>query len=412
MDSSELIVILRKIMKNKTNKLIVFFLLLFLTSCSSSVRYEAQIRKILDYKASRGCFTDKQFNKVFEIIENNPQTFKVDFSDSNESDAMLFIGPHKSRIDNMRFVESDDKQVRAYILERYGFQGNPSFGLDTYTLLQYQIGDNIYTFRMPDTYSSIEKIAKLSDNKYLIIAFYGCIAQGEHNYHQARVYMIDERGVHMLSKAFEEDRHLVDEIEVYWEGKISPKDDSDLMYTECFDEYDYEDELYFGLSYNDYDGTLYVANTRISEDDNCKLEVLDGTFKYYCWDGTRFRDVTIMNPYEVKNKDYYIRIEQNKDGGCVYRCWNGGRKVGKPSLTIRNGHREVWSELGFLDYDRWISSDESTILGERYTFVNNGYVYQYMTGLYKGHVYEGLDVYNPNGVLIYSKDFEKVGLDL
>ena len=383
---------------------ILFFIsLLVFVGCTINPKYENQINKILDWEANNGCFTDEQFDEVFRIMEREPRTFDYDFLYHNIPDEDA-----RCRVDYMRFVESSDKVVRAYILESHGFGGNPSLGFDTRTLIQYRIGKTVYTYRMPDNYSIIEKIAKVDDGQYLFIAFYGCIAQGEHNNHQARVYRLDESGVYQKNRAFEKNNHLEDEIEVYWEGKISPDDDSDLMSTECFDDEDYDNELYFGIFYNDYDGTLYVAKTRIIEDDYSELEVLDGTYRRYAWSGERFRDVTIMAPYEVKNKDYYIRIEQNKDGCCTYKCWNGGIKSGKPNLTIGGGTREFWHELGFMNYDRWISMDAYPVLGERFTFTNNGYVYQYMTGWYKGHLYEDLNVYNPNGILIYSKVFDVV----
>lgn len=364
--------------------------------CSNSPKYERQLNKILDWEANNGCFTDEQFDKVFETIESDPKTLEYDFSDVNYMD----------------IVETNDGDVRAYILESHGFGGNPSLGFNTRILIQYRIGNNIYTYRMPDTYSVIEKIAKVDDNQYLFIAFYGRMAQGEHNNHQARVYQFDESGVYQKCRAFENNNHFENEIEVYWEGKISPEDDSDLMSTECFDDEDYENELYFGLFYNDYTRTLYVANTKIYEDEYSELEVLDGTYRQYCWNGERFRDVSIMKPYEVKNKDYYIRIEQNEDGSCTYKCWNGGIKSGKPSLTINGGTRELWYELGIMNYDEWISLDEYQPLGEKYTFTNNGYVYQYMTGWFKGHMYEDLEVYNSKGNLIYYNKFHRADFEL
>lgn len=380
----------------KLNWIIVLALLILFAGCSGSSKYERQLNKILDWEANNGCFTDEQFDKVFKTIEGDPKTLEYDFSD------VIYL----------KVIETNDGNVRAYILESHGFGGNPSLGFDTRTLIQYRIGNNIYTYRMPDTYSVLEKIAKVDNDQYLFIAFYGSIAQGEHNNHQARVYRLDESGIYQKSRAFEKKDHLEDEIEVYWEGKISTKDDSDLMSTECFDEDDYEDNLYFGLFYNDYSRTLYVANTRIYEGDNSELEVLDGTFRQYYWDGESFRDVSIMEPYEVKNKDYYIRIEQNKDGSCTYKCWNGGIKSGKPSLTIYGGTRERWYELGFMNYDEWISLDAYQPLGERYTFTNNGYVYQYMTGWYKGHMYEDLEVYNPKGNIVYSNEFNRTDFEL
>ncbi len=314
--------------------------------CSNSSKYEKQFSKILDYEASNGCFTDEQFDKIFKIIENDTHTFKYDFSYQGGSDEEIpLIGFSQSKGDHMRCVNSDDNAVRAYIVERYGFSGNPSVGFDTRTLIQYRVGDNVYTYRMPDTYSVIERISELADNQYIFIAFYGSIAQGEHNNHQARVYRLDESGVHQLPRVFEKNNHLEDEIVVHWEGKASTEDESDFESTECYDEEDYENELYCGIVCEPH--KIYVANTKILKDDDFgEYEVLDGTFKCYCWDGAIFRDVTIMEPYEVKNKDYYIRIEQNKDGSCTYKCWNGGIKSGKPSLTIHGGTRKFWYAMG------------------------------------------------------------------
>ena len=379
--------------------LIILASLMLFAGCSGSPNYEKQFSKILDDEACHGCFTDEQFEKIFEIIESDSRTFEYDFMCKNTLDEYT-----QCNVSYMRFVESSDKMVRAYILESQGFQGNPSHGFDTRTLVQFRVGDNIYTYRMPDTYSVIERIVKLDDNQYLFLAYYGNMAQGQHNNHQARVYQLYESGIYQNHRAFEKNNHLDNEIEVYWEGRINPVDDSDLNFD--------EDELYFGIFYNEYDGTMYVANTKIIEDDYSKLEVLDGTFRRYSWDGDRFRDVTIMNPYEVKNKDYYIRIEQNKDGSCTYKCWNGGIKSGKPSLTIYGGTRELWYELGFMNYDEWISLDAYQPLGERYTFTNNGYVYQYMTGWYKGHMYEDLEVYNPKGNIVYSNEFNRTDFEL
>lgn len=375
--------------------LIIQVSLLLLTGCSGSHKYEKQINKILDWEANNGYFSENLFDEVFEIIASDSNTLKYNFSDVNY----------------MNVVDADDGNVRAYILESHGFGGNPSLGFDTRTLIQYRIGNDVYTYHMTDTYSVIEKVAKLDDNQYLFIAFYGSIAQGEHNHHQARVYRLDKSGVHQLTRVFVKDNYLEDEMEVYWEGKVSPEDAWGS--TECYDEENYKDEAYCGIYYNEFNRTLYVSNTYVfRENDYGGSEVLDGTFRRYTWNDGCFKDVTIMGPYEAKNKDYYIRIEQNKDGSCTYKCWNGCKKSGKPNITIHGGKRELWDELGFMDYDSWISLDEYSPLGERYTFTNNGYVYQYMTGWYKGHMYEDLDVYNPQGHLIYSKNFEKIDLDL
>ncbi len=139
------------------------------------------------------------------------------------------------------------------------------------------------------------------------------------------------------------------------------------------------------------------------------MVALSGTYNRYTWNGSVFEDVTIMDPYEVQNKDYYIRIEQNSDGSCTYRCWNGGSKTGKPDIVIQNGQRHLWGEIGLYDYNRWVTNDESVTHGESYIFINKGYRYEYRTGWDKGHAYETLDIYNPKDKLIYCGEFNKVG---
>lgn len=385
--------------------LIIFLLPLLLLNCSFSTKYEKQMNEILDWEKSNGVFSDEQFDKVFEIIEKNPQTFEYDFSIPDDSFIESFFQPHKSKVSYMNFVESNDQQVRAYILERHGFSGNPSLGFETSALIQYKIGGEIFTYRLTDTYSIIEEIANLSDNKYLLITYYGNIAQGDHNYNQARVYKLDENGIHLLTNVFEKDGKLVNEIEVYWESGVYIKDEVAYNATsQNPNEEDSDEYKNWGIQYNWLDKNLYVANTR----DVGNYKLLDGTFRYYRWNGKIFNDETIMSPYEIKNEDFYIRIEQNRDGSCIYKCWNGGVKSGTPSLTIRNGRRELWDEVDIHDYNKWISLDAYVPLGEKYTFTNNGFTYQYYTGWSKGRQYEELNVLDSKDNLIYSKEFKTV----
>ena len=142
-----------------------------------------------------------------------------------------------------------------------------------------------------------------------------------------------------------------------------------------------------------------------AEIDSDSFVTLTGRYRRFGWQNGVFKNVTLMEPFEVKNDKYYIRIEQNRDGSCIYRCWNGGVKQGKPDLTIRNGLRQLWSEEGLVDYDKWISLDEYTPLGEKYTFKNKGYEYVYLSGWSKGRTYEDLKVYSPAGEMIYSGSF-------
>lgn len=391
---------------NRVNLIFLFFIPILFTNCSVSTKYEEQINEILDWEKSNGEFSDEQFDKVFKIIEKNPQTFEYDFSISDDSSTDTpFFSPQESKASYMKCVVSDDQQVRAYILERHGFGGNLSWGFETSTLVQYQIDGEIYTCRLTNSYSIIEEIAKLSDNKYIFIAFSGVVTQGEQNHNCAEVYELDKNGIHLLTNVFEEDGKVANDIEVYWDSGVSIEDKvTDEETTQNPNEDDADEEFNWGIQYNWIDKNLYVANTK----NVGNYTLLDGTFRRYRWNGKIFKDVTIMSPYEVKNEDFYIRIEQNIDGTCTYKCWNGGHKSGTPNLTIRNGRRELWDEVGFCNYNEWISLDAHTPLGERYTFTNNGYTYQYETGWWKGHQYEDLNVFNSKGHLIYSREFKDV----
>lgn len=95
-----------------------------------------------------------------------------------------------------------------------------------------------------------------------------------------------------------------------------------------------EYELDFGILYNWMDQTLYISNV-----DDAKS--LTRTYSQLRWENHYFKDVTLMETFEIRNDDYYIYIEQNEDGKLTYRSWRGGNKIGLPDLTMINGKREI-----------------------------------------------------------------------
>ncbi|MGM9762884.1 MAG: hypothetical protein ACI3ZQ_02545 [Candidatus Cryptobacteroides sp.] len=356
--------------------LTIVYTLSILTGCSRQARDIDKINTLLNRENTiDGVYSDEQFEKVFKLIEDNPKTLDYDFSEA----------------DNIEVTTSDDGNIRAYILERYGFGGNPSLGFETATLIQYRICGQIHTARFPETNCIITDMTHLSGDKYLFITFRGSVAQGEHNHNNARVYTIDAGGLTQNTKVFKTDGRLEDEVEVYWETFIE-----DLDYNAA------ETVSGKGILFNQADKTLYVSEPEIDSD---SFVTLTERYRRFGWKNGVFKDVTLMEPFEVKNDKYYIRIEQNRDGSCIYRCWNGGVKQGKPDLTIRNGLRQFCTEESLVDYDKWISLDESTPLGEKYTFKNKGYEYVYLSGWSKGRTYEDLKVYSPAGEMIYSGSF-------
>lgn len=365
------------------------FSCLIFMGCSKNLSYEDQISNILVYEEGVGEYTNEQFEKAFKLIEENPNTIDYKFPEMN----------------SLKIVTSDDENIRAYIVERCGFGGNTSNAFDTRTLIQYRIGEEIYSTRLHEDYASMDKITKISDDHYLFIDSWGVILSGSQNHDRARVFRIDDGGLIQVPSAFNTSDGYCDELVVNWVEGHCEEDDN--VYTELIDKYG--DELLDGMIYyNVFDNTLYVANTITSSMSHD--EILTGTFSRYLWgeDNLEFVDSTIMFPVEFQNDKFFIRIEQDSDGYCTYKCWNGGKKTGNPTLTIGKGKREIWDEIEIHDFNKWISSDEYKPLGERYTFENNGYKYQYMSGWLRGRTYEDLEVYNPKGDLVYSGHFKPV----
>lgn len=370
-------------MKLKITIKSIIIALSILAGCSAKINFEEKVNEILDWESCNGEFKDEQFNEVFQLIEENPSLLEYDISD----------------VDYMRVITSDDGNVRAYVLEKCGFGGNPSDGFSTKTLIQYKVDDLVKTYRLEENYFIIDKIYSLDDSNYLILDSWGILAQGSQNYKRARVFRIDSDGIKQVKDIFDLDGGLSDEIKVYWEEGASEEDG---IYDDMCKNHDveYVDDLIIHFC----KGELYVANTRLSSDSH---RVIDGTYKHYEWDETRFKDVTLMSPYHIRNSDYHISIEQEPDGYCTYRCWNGGEKNGYPDLIIRKGTRQVWDEADVYDYNRWIEFDDSfPLLGELYSFENKGYKYICHSGWIRGRMQVVLSVYSPEGNMVYSKEFD------
>lgn len=363
---------------------------LILIGCSKNISYEDQISNILEYEEGVGEYTNEQFEKVFKLIEENPETFSIEMDDINRFNSVL----------------SDDKKVKAYCFDindsHYGY------GAECRVILQDNVSGKIRSILLPDTITAIEKIYSLSNNRYLFIGASGSIHQGVYMYKQANVYEVGKQNVSKLHDVFCTREDKSDEIEVQYEQELSQRDDEIyvlLAYRNSgiIDSVDEIDKL--AILYNQLKKELYVADTGEGTDGS---QVMTGTFKHYQWDGNTFRDITLIKPIEFYNDDYYFRIEQSSDGSCTYMSWNGGKKNGKPNLIIRNGIRRLISWDYRCPYNEWITNDESTPEAEEFVFQNNGYTYRYTTGWSHGALLDELEVYDPDEELIYSGKFKQV----
>ena len=363
---------------------------LMLIGCSKNLRYEDQISNILVYEEGKGEYTDEQFEKVFNLIECNPETFDIDFEEINRFKSVL----------------SDDKKVKAYCFDindsHYGY------GAECRVILQNNVFGKINTLLLPDTIIAIENIYSLSNNRYLFIGASDSIRQGVYTYKQANVYEFGKEYVTKLPEVFSVGDEKIDEIEVRYEQELSSRDDEIYVLLASRNDGIIEgieeiDKL--AILYNHFEKELYVADIGEATDGSL---LMTGTFRHYKWDGNLFHDITLIKPIEFINEDYFIRIEQENDGSCTYMSWNGGKKYGKPNLVIKNGIRQFINWNYRCPYNEWISDDESTPDAEEFIFLNNGYRYRYITGWLHGDLLEELEVYSPNEDLIYSGNFKLV----
>ena len=129
-------------------------------------------------------------------------------------------------------------------------------------------------------------------------------------------------------------------------------------------------------------------------------------YRQYNWNGEKFEIRKYDEPKEFENPNYFIRIEQPSENSWIYKCWNGGAKKGEPDLVIGSGTKQYWLyDNSLINYDEWWSDDESTPLGEKYTFINNGYRYEFYHGWSRDEQLELLYVYDPEENMIYYGDF-------
>ena len=186
----------------------------------------------------------------------------------------------------------------------------------------------------------------------------------------------------------------------------------------CFVDGD-ETSEHFEFSWTNFGGDLELEEERgdsvfIYSTLRKELFVLKGMplkgeplkYRQYNWNKQRFELRGYDEPKEYYNKDYYIRIEQQSESTWTYKCWNGGKKHGEPDLVIKNGTKQYWlGDNDEISYDEWWTDDESSPLGEKYTFLNNGYRYVFFDGWSHGRQLEDLIVYDNKEDEIYSGIF-------
>lgn len=352
------------------SKSVLLFIVLSFISCGRKAEQQEQtfiqeLSQMLVWPNS-GTYSDKVMNSVFDLIRNNPQSLDYKFEEE---------------IPHMHIATSEDGDVRAYSLERHGFGGNPSWGLECKTLIQYRSGESVLYKEVDSFDGYITRIRHIDSEYYLLEDWQGCVCQGERSTTTLFVYKIDNNKFSQVREAF------IDRDGVSYALEFSFDDYGGHI------ELDYENEDSFVI-YSIYRKELYVIKGMPLTDQPLK-------YRQYCWTGRSF-ELKQDEPIEYYNEKFFIRIEQNSENSWTYKCWNGGVKKGEPSLIIQSGTKQYWSyDYELFPFDEWASGDESSPLGEKYTFMNNGYRYELRHGWAHGDQVDELYVFDPDEMVIY-----------
>ena len=135
-----------------------------------------------------GMYSDEVMNSVFDFIIRNPQSLEYEFNEE---------------IPHVKIATSEDGYMRAYSLDRYGFEGNPSWGFSCRTLLQYRLRESVFYQEVKNFNGFITHIHHVDSNKfYLLKDWQGSINQGTHEHNTLYVYKIDNNKLHKVQGAF------------------------------------------------------------------------------------------------------------------------------------------------------------------------------------------------------------------
>ena len=362
-------------MKVHNIKLIWIVLTLLLVSCGQQERiFVREVNQMLDWPEN-GFYSDELMQSVFDYLKNNPQSLEYELIDAPQ---------------RMRIATSDDGRIRAYNLEKSGFEGNPSLGFDCKTMLQYRYGEKVFCNVIGSFDGYVTSISQIDSNEYYLLeTFQGCIAQGIFETYTLYVYKVEDKSIHRAKKCFANRNDTSDELELSW-------DDNGGEYVV---DYEIEDAAFI---YNKFDKELFALKNIPQIGESLK-------YRQYCWNGKRFELKEYDYPKEYRNDKFFIRIEQQNEDSWTYRCWNGGEKQGEPDLIIKHGIKQYrLYDYSLIDHDEWFADDESSPLGAIYLFFNKGYRYEYHNGWSEGRQHEELFVYNPQGDLIYNGAFTPV----
>ena len=329
-----------------------------------------ELNEMLNTGAENGMQFDEVIDPVFDLIKRIPQSLEYEFEFEEE-------------IPYVNIVTSNDGNIRAYNIDRCGFGGNPSRGFDCRTMLQYRLGDSVFCKEIDFSNGIIQNIWHVDSNKYYLLEYWqGYMHQGVRETHTLYLCKIENDKHYKVRGAFSNGNNVSDHIKLYW----------DDWGGEFFIDYEKENSVFV---YNSLKKELYVLKG---------MPVKGTVLKYrpYCWNKQCFELKKCHKTIEYCDDNYFVQIEQQDENFWTYRCWNNGQKHGEPSLIINHGIKQCWTNnQTLISFDELSAYDESSLQGEKYTFFNDGYRYEYERHWDDDRLFHALHVYSPNEELIY-----------
>lgn len=366
-------------------KLVWLFIALSLVSCGRTKEqsFVYEMRERLELPKC-GYYSDDVIKYVFDYIRENPVSLEYTF----EEDL-----PH------IQISTSNDGKVRAYCLDRNGFEGDPSLGFECKTLLQYRLGEDVFC-KEYDNFNgyvnyichidSVSDLDSESDSdRYYLFETYNGFTQGANEMYNLYVYEFDNNKPHKVKGCFVNRDRTYDNLELFWNNSGKSLDSASFtMENPAF-------------VYNRFHNELYVLKDIPQDGEPLK-------YHQYVWTGQRFELKKFDEPLEFYNDKYFIRIEQQNENFWTYKSWNSGKMNGEPDLIIKGGAKQYWLyDDFFIPHDEWVTDDESSPLIERFVFFNNGYRYEcYEDWRLNRKLY--LYVYDPTDTMIYDELFTLV----
>ncbi len=353
--------------------------LCILFSCNERSNEDIFFSKLSDIIENETWLIDQNgaaIEKVLKLIEDNPQSLDYQIRPMETDDQENLID----------IITSDDGNVRIYNVDNIVLDGNRNFGPKGRWIIQYRIDETVYTDVWDDKYSSVKNVYTVQSSTktyYLFVDYASYIRQGEFMDETITAYSINPR-THKFQeeRLFKTTREFLPSIDISWIDCDYTGDN--IIYSELHHIYCDDEELRIPL----------VVNQGI---------MTEG-YLLYLWDGKCFKFKGIEPIAEFKAKDFIVRIEILSNGKYKYSSWGKNKSICKtPDLVLYNGEMACWDETGWCDCNAVYDNGSSSLLGRKYSFKNNEYVYCFEYGWWKGHFREYFTISKGEGEVFSTK---------